>query len=149
MGGKQAHLVTKTAHARTYGLLLHIETSPCLPQFWRQTAVRIWAFRADRWAMAPRTVEEVHRSAKEEVGEVEGIGSGGAVGIELEDTVEVENGDGAEEERGVDARTVSEKTKKAVVAEEEREKNDDAELAAEVEETAGGVGVVAAVGMRE
>lgn len=99
--------------------------------------------------MAPRTAEEVHRSAKEEVGEVEGIGSSGAVGIELEDTVEVENGDGAAEERGVDARTVSEKTKKAVVAEEEHEKNDDAELAAEVEETAGGVGVVAAVGMRE
>jgi hypothetical protein len=111
--------------------------------------VRIWAFHADRWEMALRTVEEVRRSVKEEVDEVEGIGSDGAADIELEGMAEVENDDGAAEERGVDARTASEKMEQAAVAEEEHGKNDDAELAAVVEETAGGVGVVVAVGMRE
>jgi hypothetical protein len=119
--------------------------------------VRIWLSRAGRWEMALRMAEEAHHYVKEEVDEVGDIGSDEAAGIELEDMAEAESGDGAAEEngdgtveeRGVDARTTSEKMAEAAVVEEEHEKNGDAELAVEVEETAGGAGVVAAVGMRE
>jgi hypothetical protein len=111
--------------------------------------VRIWLSRAGRWEMALRMAEEAHHYVKEEVDEVGDIGSDEAAGIELEDMAEAESGDGTAEERGVDARTTSEKMAEAAVVEEEHEKNGDAELAVEVEETAGGAGVVAAVGMRE
>jgi len=88
---------------------------------------RIWAGRAGRWETVLKKAEEVHRGAKvEEVGESESIDSDEAVDIGLEGMEEVGNGGGVAEERGVDARTSSEKA--AVVAEEEHEKHDDVDL---------------------
>lgn len=110
---KETDLIAKTTHARTYGLLLHIETiksfqrgreeslkdtpwsqtctsSLNLLRSWSRTGERIRNLSDGRWGMVPkRAGEEAHHVAKEE-GRV--AGADGAEGIDSAETADMELG---------------------------------------------------------
>lgn len=151
---KETDLIAKSTHARTHGLLLHIETmesfqrgregglkdppwpqtctsSLILLQSWSRMGERVRNLSDGRWAMGARKAgEDDHHVAKEE-GRVagadgaEGIDSAEAVDMELGHMVGVEAGGGVVG-HGVDAKIASGK-----VAAEVDVGGEDVELTAE------------------